>query len=326
MQPLIIFGTRPRLTVIDEGTFHCPNCSESTGQPRTYQHQQVRNYFTLYFVPIFPLGAGEEIVRCSHCTMIFEPDVLNQTFKPKRHVLPLASQLNTLQQRLEDGLAVEYAVADLTAAGLDRELAKQNVTQVIGGKRRQCPACNLTYAPAVARCTEDDTPLVKPGVIHDEGRENQPMRKLDRALERMYGELGLTDELTDDEAEILLRWGENAVTQLDAATDDEETFDAQFKQVRRLMKRVNRFVGAHADYDPAEAQEKLAKLRENAAELHITLDDARLQQYISAQAGQPNGEALRGLLDLLSPPPPADATTLTDLTDIDTPGEDETHE
>jgi hypothetical protein len=84
---------------------------------------------------------------------------LNSQFKPKRRVLPLAQQLNTLKQRLEDGTPIEYTVADLTAAGLDRDMAMENVRQVVGAQFRQCPECNLMYAPNVEQCFEDQTPL-----------------------------------------------------------------------------------------------------------------------------------------------------------------------
>ncbi len=160
MQPLIIFGARPRVTSVDSGTFLCPNCSTSRDQQRRYERKRSRNYFTLYFVPLVPLGNGQEFIECQNCQTAFDPTVLDVNFKPKRRVLPLAQQLNTLQQRLQDRTPIEYAVADLTAAGLDHDLAQENVRRAIGEARRQCPECNLTYAPTVERCAEDDTPLV----------------------------------------------------------------------------------------------------------------------------------------------------------------------
>ncbi len=159
MQPLILFGTRPRETDLGKGEFYCPACSVAREDKRVYKRKQVRNYFTLYFVPIIPLGDADEYVICQHCGVAHPPDVLEREFIPKRRILPLAQQLNTLRERLEDGLPVEYAVADLTAAGLARDMAQDNVRQAIGTARRACPTCGLTYAPAVPRCAEDDTPL-----------------------------------------------------------------------------------------------------------------------------------------------------------------------
>ncbi|MEM6283662.1 MAG: zinc ribbon domain-containing protein [Chloroflexota bacterium] len=159
MQPLIIFGARPRITTTGHGEFYCPNCSTDSSQQRRYEMKKSRNFFTLYFVPLIPMGAGEEYVECQHCGLVFPTDVLDMKHKPKRRVLPLAQQLNSLKQRLEDGLPIEYTVADLTAAGLDRDVAMENVRQAVGTQFQQCPECNLMYAPGVARCIEDETPL-----------------------------------------------------------------------------------------------------------------------------------------------------------------------
>jgi hypothetical protein len=156
MQPLIIFGTRNREEDKGSGDFFCPHCNEK----RRYNRKRVRNYFSLYFVPLIPLGKGQEYVQCQFCSMAFQPEVLDMTIKPKRKIRPLAEQLNTLKDRLESGVPVEYVIADLTAAGLDRDLANENVNRMIGEVRRICPTCNLTYAGNVMTCAEDGTALV----------------------------------------------------------------------------------------------------------------------------------------------------------------------
>lgn len=159
MQPLIIFGTRGRETSEGKGKFYCPNCSVTRDDERVYERKKRRNYFSIYFVPLVPLGSGDEYVVCQNCGTAFAPDIVDANFTPKRRIAPLAQQLNTLKQRLEEGTPVEYAVADLTAAGLERNVAQENVRQVIGQQRRACPDCGLTYAASVERCVEDNTPL-----------------------------------------------------------------------------------------------------------------------------------------------------------------------
>lgn len=153
--PLIIFGMRPRTTDIEGGTFVCPQC----GGTHAYEHKKVRPYFTLYFVPLIPLGAGEEYVQCQNCGTTFPVDVLSMKIKPKRVIRPLSEQLNTLHSRLVEGYPIEYVIADLTAGGLDRDIAENNVRQSIGDMWRHCPDCGLNYAPNVERCKEDDTLL-----------------------------------------------------------------------------------------------------------------------------------------------------------------------
>jgi len=76
-----------------------------------------------------------------------------------REARPLAEQLNTLKQRLHDGLPMEWALADLTAAGLERTLAIQQLEQAVGQGRKVCPTCGLSYAETRQTCSEDATAL-----------------------------------------------------------------------------------------------------------------------------------------------------------------------
>lgn len=156
MQP-IIFGTGPRRERVDEGEFFCPHCQTT----RHYERLNVRNYFRLYFIPLIPLGDGREVVVCTTCNNGFDPQVLlMEKPKPKRELRSLAVQLNTLENRLRSGTPIEYAIADLTAAGLDRDLAQDNVDRVIGTARKSCPQCGLTYTADVMTCAEDGATLV----------------------------------------------------------------------------------------------------------------------------------------------------------------------
>jgi hypothetical protein len=71
---LLIFGTRARATAVSTGEFFCSRC----GADRSYVLQRIRRWFTLFFVPIFPMGKvlGEQ-VKCSTCGTTFRPEVLN---------------------------------------------------------------------------------------------------------------------------------------------------------------------------------------------------------------------------------------------------------
>ena len=70
---MIIFGVRGRLATLGSGTFFCPRC----GTDRAYTKKGVRRWFTLFFLPILPLGATGSIhVRCETCGGAFAEDVL----------------------------------------------------------------------------------------------------------------------------------------------------------------------------------------------------------------------------------------------------------
>jgi len=152
---MIIFGSRPRVKTVGKGTFYCPNC-EAT---RNYERKQGKNYFTLYFVPIFPMGDLGEFVECQTCHMTFPIDVLN--LKPPPPKLDLATMLNTVKSTLEGGQSVEYALRDLVAAGLERDIALNAVKSAIGAARRECPNCGLSYAANVAVCSECNQSLIE---------------------------------------------------------------------------------------------------------------------------------------------------------------------
>lgn len=70
---MIIFGTRGVKSTIKEGSFHCPQCEQS----RPFRHRKVTKFFTLYFIPLIPLGSAGEFVECGQCKNTYIPRVLN---------------------------------------------------------------------------------------------------------------------------------------------------------------------------------------------------------------------------------------------------------
>jgi hypothetical protein len=150
---MIIFGTKPRLKTIGSGTFYCPHCQAT----RQYELKQGKNYFTLYFVPIFPMGDLGEFVEWYICHTTFKSDVLKLI--PPKPKADLASMLNAVGANLQGGQPVEYVLRELVAAGLERDIALTVVKSAIGGQRRECPKCTLSYAANVSHCSECNSPL-----------------------------------------------------------------------------------------------------------------------------------------------------------------------
>jgi hypothetical protein len=68
----LLFGLTTRHKTVDQGEFDCPN----EGVARLYYHESSRRWFTLFFIPVVPLGRGEEWVRCSGCGATYGPEVL----------------------------------------------------------------------------------------------------------------------------------------------------------------------------------------------------------------------------------------------------------
>ncbi|MFK8038184.1 MAG: TerB family tellurite resistance protein [Crocinitomicaceae bacterium] len=69
---MIIFGTRGVKSTIKSGDFNCPQCEKSV----PYRHRKVTKFFTLYFIPLIPLGSAGEYVECGTCKGTFIPRVL----------------------------------------------------------------------------------------------------------------------------------------------------------------------------------------------------------------------------------------------------------
>lgn len=150
---MIIFGTKAKTKTVGKGQFFCPHCQTT----RQYERKHAKNYFSLYFIPIFPIGDGGEFVECQTCHRAFNPQVVNQ--KPASRQPDVVRLLNGVKIQLERGQSVEYVIRDLTAEGIDREIATNIVNMAIGTERKVCPQCDLTYAPDIATCPECNAPL-----------------------------------------------------------------------------------------------------------------------------------------------------------------------
>ena len=155
---MIIFGTRNRFKTVGTGQFYCPRCQAQ----RNYERKQAKRYFTLYFVPLIPMGDLGEFVECQTCHMTYKTDVL--TMKPLPKPVSAVELLNSVKTRLLKGDSVEYVVRDLTAAGIERDVATSLVTSSIGDARKICKNCNLSYASDVTVCQECKQPLPEIGL------------------------------------------------------------------------------------------------------------------------------------------------------------------
>jgi transcription elongation factor Elf1 len=154
---VIIFGTRVRHKVIGEGKFFCPKCQTQ----RLYQHKRASRYFTLYFLPIFPVGKLGEFVECQTCGVAYEMSVLNLKgpVQPRPQQATLAQMINSIPNRLKSGIPVEYILRDLTSTGVDRDAALSMVNPHLAAGRKTCETCGLTYAAGVTTCAECKQPL-----------------------------------------------------------------------------------------------------------------------------------------------------------------------
>ena len=97
---------------------------------------------------------------------------------------------------------------------------------------------------------------------------------LDSALSQFYEDESLTDALTDQPADALLKWGESQVQLLAQQAKDEEEFDSLFTSLRKLIRNVSRYVAEHQEMAQDEQQESLDKISEFAQSIGLTINKA----------------------------------------------------
>lgn len=68
----IIWGSKGRTRSVGRGEFFCPTCKHST----PYEQMKASRYFTLYFVPLFPMDTLGEWVKCSRCQGEYDSRIL----------------------------------------------------------------------------------------------------------------------------------------------------------------------------------------------------------------------------------------------------------
>jgi DnaJ-domain-containing protein 1 len=91
---MIIWGSTHLRSEIDKGEFFCPSCKGAA----PFARQRLRKFFTLYFIPLFPLSSAAEYVECERCKSKYEPDVL--CYHPSTMIPPKGVHLNSLDQAL----------------------------------------------------------------------------------------------------------------------------------------------------------------------------------------------------------------------------------
>ena len=94
---------------MDSGEFHCPNCNDN----RVYNKKYVQDWFTLYFIPTFPVGGKKnEHIECEECSSIYHLDVID--YKPGLNDEEMTSEYEKALQNvlclmiIADDLVIEF--------------------------------------------------------------------------------------------------------------------------------------------------------------------------------------------------------------------------
>ena len=113
---LLVFGLSVFFRTVGEGVFHCQNC----GGDRGYRRRTGRRWFTLFFLPVIPLGRLGDVVECRACRTRYRTTVLR---------LPTTEQMAAA---LPAGMRAAAALVLL--AGLESdEAARRRAVEAVQG-------------------------------------------------------------------------------------------------------------------------------------------------------------------------------------------------
>lgn len=136
---MIIWGSRGLTSVIESNHFHCPRC----GTQRIYSLKQVRNFFTLYFIPLIPLNVAGRYVECGSCGGTFAEEAMSHDPEKERE--------ETTTQMLR--LMVMAALADGEVDDAERAAIKKQYLEFAG---LPVPAATLEQEISMAKTSGKD--------------------------------------------------------------------------------------------------------------------------------------------------------------------------
>lgn len=129
---MIIWGTRGITSSLQYAEFYCPQC----GGQRSGTLKQVRNFFTLYFIPLIPLDVAGRYVECGSCGGTFAEEILQydpekerqQTHAQLLRVMALAAladgEVDPAERAEIQKQYAEFAGLPMGADRLDREISE----------------------------------------------------------------------------------------------------------------------------------------------------------------------------------------------------------
>ncbi|MFN3149032.1 zinc-ribbon domain-containing protein [Bremerella sp.] len=115
---MIIFGTRGITSTVESNHFNCPQCRTK----RDGSLKNVRTFFTLYFIPVIPMGSRGKYVECHSCGGNFAEEVWSYD--------PDQEHAETMQKMLR--VMIMAALADEEVDRFERAEIKKQYMELTG--------------------------------------------------------------------------------------------------------------------------------------------------------------------------------------------------
>ncbi|MEC8506250.1 MAG: zinc-ribbon domain-containing protein [Planctomycetota bacterium] len=125
-----MIGLSTTKPVIDTGSFDCPKCH----QQRSYQRKLIKNWISIYFIPIIPIGSSGEVLQCTKCKIEFPAKSAPQS------------------QASDSPTSEDFAEALLVLVALDRGTPNRKVVaklQQVLSELREQPVSSETVAALI---------------------------------------------------------------------------------------------------------------------------------------------------------------------------------
>jgi hypothetical protein len=119
---------------------------------------------------------------------------------------------------------------------------------------------------------------------------------------RIYESEALRSDINDDEANVLLKWGEEQIVKLSESAGD--AFEEQSRFLRQLIKNINRFVGQRQFNDAAGQTDYMEKVVMWLPKVGFPARTAGELMAVLPPEPENMAGTLRAILDTLTPIPP----------------------
>ena len=129
------------------------------------------------------------------------------------------------------------------------------------------------------------------------------MSQAERATEQLYENTDVREDLTDDEAQVLLKWGEARIAKLAEQGMDDTQFDEAFDNLLKIMSRINRLVGRRDFSTPEEQKEWMDKIAESAGAMGVNVSFEQDPTTFQQQSALDNIGAINALTALIDNAP-----------------------
>ena len=131
---MIIWGSKGRTSTESSGQFYCPDCSDY----KNYAHRKVKKWFTLYFIPIFPMSDLGEYIECDTCKSTYKTNVLEHDPRKEKQKLDamfiIATRDIMVKTALADGMIEEAELDEIArsfGAVTNREISIDQIKSAI---------------------------------------------------------------------------------------------------------------------------------------------------------------------------------------------------